>query len=344
MFDYIFITHLPAFYKINLYNELSKKLKICVIFVGNSSSIRTADFVAGHIDFEYYFLSDKEFEKRNTISCLVKLMSILRKLKFKKIVVGGWDLAEFWLAVFLTQKNKNALALESSDRESTQVGIKSILKKLFLSRISTVFASGAAQTSLLTKLGYTQKTYVTKGVGIINKPEYTKNEHIFSKKFLYIGRLSPEKNLFSLIETFNKLPDYALTIVGSGNLDDSLKEIASSNIKFIQHVKNEEIHKIYVDNDVFILPSLSEPWGLVIEEAFYFGLPVILSDQVGCGPELVQDGVNGKVFDVQSKEGLMDAITEISQDYTAYVNAVHKIDLEKKDQEQIASYINALKN
>ncbi len=346
MFDYIFITHLPSFYKINLYNELSKKLKICVIFVGNKSSIRTGDFTAGNLKFDYHFLSNQEFENRNKVKCLLKLFQILRTNKYKTIVVGGWELLEFWLAIIVSSKNLNALALESSIEESAHSGIKGFIKKIFLKRITTVFASGISQKELLDELEYKNKVYITRGVGIMNKPKITVGEdrpdHNFRGNFLYVGRLSPEKNISALIEIFNDLPQFRFTIVGSGPLENELKEIANENIKFLRHVINNDIRKIYIENDVVLLPSKSETWSLVVEEALYYGLPVIISNKVGCGPELVKGKENGIIFDVTSKEDLKNSILKMSKDYNYYQNKVKDFDIDKKDQEQIDCYVKAL--
>jgi len=346
MFDYIFITHLPSFYKLNLYNELSKKLKIRVIFVGNKSSIRTGDFTAGDLKFDYDFLSNQEFEKRNKIRCLLKLFQILTATKYKNIVVGGWELLEFWLAVLVSNKNQNSLALESSIEESVHSGIKGFIKKMFLKRVTTVFASGVSQKELLDELGYKNKVYITKGVGIMNKPNITENinnfDHHFRGNCLYVGRLSPEKNLSTLIKVFNDLPQFKLTIVGSGPLERELKEIAKENIKFLSHVINNDIRRIYMENDIVLLPSKSETWSLVVEEALYYGLPVIISNKVGCGPELVKGKENGIIFDVASNEDLRDSILKMAEDYNHYQDKVKDFNINKKDQEQVDCYVRAL--
>jgi glycosyltransferase involved in cell wall biosynthesis len=60
----------------------------------------------------------------------------------------------------------------------------------------------------------------------------------------------------------------------------------------------------YAAADLFVLPSRHEPWGLVVNEAMNFSLPIIASDRVGCGPDLVRPGVNGEVFDHRSVNAL----------------------------------------
>lgn len=342
MFDYLFITHLPSFYKVNLYNKLAEKLKIMVIFVGKDSEIRTADFSGRVMNFDFVFLSERSFEKRSKLKTLFRLVSFLVKIKYKKLVVGGWDLLEFWLAISLNRKSKNCLALESSDSDSKVTGLKSLIKKIFLSKINIVFASGEKQRNLLNNLGYKNKVIFTKGVGLINQKPYEKIIKNFSGNFLYVGRLSAEKNLFLLLEVFKELPQYNLSIAGTGVLLEELKRVAGDNVKFVGHISNEKIDKLYLTSDALILPSIKEPWGLVVEEALYYGLPVIVSSNVGCSQNLVLDKINGLIFDSASKQALKQAVLELANNYSSFKVKAEKFDLLKKDEEQINSYLNAV--
>lgn len=340
MFDYLFITHLPSFYKVNLYNKLAEKLKIMVVFVGKDSEIRTSDFAGRSMNFDYIFLSDNTFENRSKTKTLFKLLLSLIKLNYKKLVVGGWELPEFWLAIFLTGKNKNCLALESSDTDSETGSLKGFVKRVFLSRIVMVFASGQKQKILLNKLGYKGEVIITKGVGLMNHKPYEKINKIFSGNFLYVGRLSEEKNIFLLLEAFKELPKYTLTIAGDGPLLAELKKVASQNVKFLGHISNEEIDKVYLLADALILPSTKEPWGLVVEEALYYGLPVIISSNVGCNQDLVLNKINGLIFESASKQALKQAIIELAGNYSNFKLQAEKFDLKKKDEEQVNSYLN----
>jgi len=71
--------------------------------------------------------------------------------------------------------------------------------------------------------------------------------------------------------------------------------------------------KAYLPADAFVLPSDNgETWGLVTNEAMLFGLPVIVSDQVGCGPDLVIAGETGFIF-AGGAQGLAEAMTQMLQ-------------------------------
>jgi glycosyltransferase involved in cell wall biosynthesis len=341
MYDYLFITHLPSFYKVNLYNQLAKRLKIYVIFLASSSAIRTDDFIGRDIGFEHAILHRGNFESRPKIYNIAKLLKILFRIQFRTAVVSGWDLGEFWITALINNKARNALVVESTITESSTTGLKLIAKKYFVSRISTAFPSGQLHQQLLETLGFNGASYLTKSVGIFDRQIHAKKTREFASSFLYVGRLSHEKNLLLLVEAFNDLPHFKLSIVGSGPLEGELKQIAHENITFSAHVPNKEISSIYLTHDVLILPSLSEPWGVVVDEALYYGLPVIVSTHVGCHTELVIEGETGFKFDPHNKRNLIEVIQRVSvpEIYRQMQKKVEAIDFNERDEQQLMAYL-----
>jgi len=341
MYDYVVVTHLPAFYKVNLYNELAKKFKILVVFIANNTHEKRADdFVTvENIKFNYEILSDGDFQSRNIKENIVTLKRILKNIDYKKLLVSGWDLKEFWYLVIFYPKSKNCLALESTILESNAKGIKGWIKRIFLTRISTVFASGNLHVELLKALNFQGDIKITKGVGIINKPEFDKSEIKYQKRFLYVGRLSKVKNLEMLIKVFNDLSEFALTLIGDGEEKEYLKSISNSNVIFKAPIENKKLKDEFLQNDIFILPSISEPWGLVVEEALYFGLPVLISKNCG-SCELITSGENGYIFDPLDSENLKEIIMSLeAQKYDQLCRGVDKFSIAQKDQLQLSAYL-----
>ena len=233
------------------------------------------------------------------------------------------------------------MVVESSILESITSGFKGYTKKLFCSRVSKAFVSGKSQADLVKALDFQGELIVTKGVGVFN----IRSQPIFSakssiKNFIYVGRLSPEKNLQFLIETFNQLPNLTLNIVGFGPQEQLLKSIAKQNTVFHGAVPNAELHNLYLRNDVFVLPSISEPWGIVVEEAFNSGLPVIVSDKVGCASEIVEMDKNGLIFNLEEIDSLRKAILKITDPlyYNTLSNNVSKMNFEFIADKQVNCY------
>ena len=333
MYDYLIITHIPAFYKVNLYNELAKRLKIFVIFISSDTSEKRSNSFSSVNDvlFDYEILYQGNFQTRKIFKNILAIQTILSRVKFKKILVSGWDLPEFWYIAFMSKKGKNCLALESTIFESSYKGLKGFIKKIFLSRISTVFASGSLHYDLLKALNFQGEVKVTNGVGIINKPEFIKTQKKFSGRFI--------KNLKFIVEIFNAMPNFTLTIIGVGEQQEFLQSISNKNIIFRGAVENKFMGDEFAKNDVLILPSLIEPWGLVVEEALYFGLPVLVSDRCGSS-ELIKNGINGFTFDPANKNSLMQIIRNF--DDTLLQNLcsnADSYDINAKDTQQISAYL-----
>jgi glycosyltransferase involved in cell wall biosynthesis len=340
MYDLIIVTHIPNFYKINLYNKLSKNKKIFVIFIAtNTNEKRANDFIdIDKAEFDYTVLYKGYYESRDIRTNIIKLKALLKQNNYKRILVSGWNSKEYWYCIFANKKTKNCLALESTIYESNTKGIKGFMKKIFLSRISIVFASGTLHKCLLEQLNYKGEVKITKGVGIINKPNYNLIKKHYKKRFIFIGRLSEVKNINMLVDLFNHLEEYMLTIIGSGPLEKELKDKAKSNIVFKGQIANEKLDAYFENNDILILPSISETWGLVVEEAIYFGMPVIVSSNCGVS-ELVKDGVNGYLIDLRNPNKLKDIILGINDSvYQNLIDGVCKFSINKKDLEQVALY------
>jgi glycosyltransferase involved in cell wall biosynthesis len=335
-YDIVYITNLPAFYKINLFNEISKQKKLLVIFLEDQDKQRNEDFYAGNKDFDYFSLgSYSTFRKQ------LFLLKFLLCNKYKELIVGGWDYLEYWIALLISSKVKNSLVIESSILESSVTGLKGIIKIRFLNCVSKVYASGEAQSSLVKRLHFKGNIIKTKGVGLFNlgkQPKFSAINKVH--KFLYVGRLSPEKNLEQLIKCFNKYPRLELTIIGFGPLEIHLKAMANRNIKFLGEIKNENLSEYYQRNHVFILPSTSEAWGLVVEEALSNGLPVILSDKIGCASEVLNEGLNGIIFSLNDPNSLENAVLKMCdlELYNSLRLNVSKIDFDKIKTNQISCY------
>lgn len=334
-YDLVIITHLPSFYKVNLYNQLAKSKSIHVIFLGAQSLIRSNDFVSDDFDFKASFLSFKPFEARNKILCLVKLFWLLSRIKFKKLLVGGWEQPEFWLSLFLRPRKMNVLCLESG-QESQVSGPKSWLKRIFLTRIGSILASGKPQEHLARLLSFSSPVYSTGGVGLFLHPKQPVQSKAFRGRFLYVGRLSPEKNIEKLVQAFKQRPQFKLTIVGEG----PLKIKPSANVQLAGYVPQEQLAGMYQSHDVFILPSTHEPWGLVVEEALFHHMPVLVSSKVGA-KELIEEHGVGKIFSPSSLKSMLKAIDLIALEdiYQACLANMSDTMIEKMQAKQVQTYL-----
>lgn len=335
--DLLILNNCPAFYKINLYNELAKHCNIFVVFSGHSDQVIEAD--KSSIDFNYIILNNYQVEKRNKLKDFIKIIRLCLDLKPTKLIYGGYIMLEYILLSFLLSPRRNVLQTESG-LESKLTGIRFLAKKIILNRFSIALASGSIHKDMLVKMGFRGSVKITKGVGIIDKSKSMLTRKLNPiPKFLYVGRLIPQKNLHRLINVFN-INGFLLYIIGTGKLEKDLKKEALPNIKFLGQIPNNLLDKYYKACDIFILPSLSEPWGLVVEEALYNGCVLALSKNVGAAPELLTEVDAGVLFDPDDLVSITEAVENVVRNLSMYCNNITNFDLNEKDQIQLQQYIN----
>lgn len=146
----------------------------------------------------------------------------------------------------------------------------------------------------------------TKELKII--PKYTNEGY-----FLYIGRLSPEKGVHYLLEAMRDLPrEIKLKIAGTGTEEEKLKKFANTNnldnVEFLGFKNREEVNDLYQNCISTILPcNWFEIFGMTNIESFINGKPVIASN-IGGIPEIVEDNINGLLFEPSNVEQLKECI------------------------------------
>ncbi|MEO6134540.1 MAG: glycosyltransferase family 4 protein [Ginsengibacter sp.] len=118
--------------------------------------------------------------------------------------------------------------------------------------------------------------------------------------FLYAGKLDENKNTAMLARVFIELDtSHAhLLIAGNGTCEESLKQSFghNSNVHFLPFQNQSQMPVLYAMADIFVLPSISETWGLSVNEAMASGKAVLVSDSCGAAVDLVQNGKNGFIF------------------------------------------------
>lgn len=343
-YDFIYLTNTPSFYKLNLCNEIARHRSVLLVLYGyGAEAVNTVLDDASKMRCDYVFLNTGDSNKRNKLKVLWNLVKLMRKTRCKKILYSGWMSPEYNLFSFFVPKKKNVLICESSVFDTNFFGLKGALKRAVVNRMGAVLPSGKPHAELFRRIGFKGHINITGSVGIFNKGQrQLKLQNSKSPlRYLYVGRLIDVKNVGLLIEAFNR-NGKPLTIVGDGELAKNLKSKANNNIRFTGFIENSALGDVYQSHDVFILPSYYEPWGLVVEEALYWGLPVIVSDRVGSSIDMVKDLNTGLIFKSRDPESLIESIERIELDFPIYLDNVNRINWNEKDKRQVDAYLNLL--
>ena len=131
---------------------------------------------------------------------------------------------------------------------------------------------------------------------------------------LFASKLQARKHCDDLIEAWKQMPSRPyLLVIGDGEQRAALEAqaVGLDGIQFLGFKNQTELPAYFSLCDVFVLPSVSEPWGLVVNEAMNAGCAVIVSDDVGCQADLVADGVNGRVFPARNIAALTEALQHV---------------------------------
>ncbi len=134
---------------------------------------------------------------------------------------------------------------------------------------------------------------------------------------LFVGRFVREKGAGDLIKALARIKhsDVTLIMVGSGELDElyrALVEQLKIKTHFAGFVNQCRLPEYYSAADLLVVPSLNgETWGLVVNEAMATGLPAVVSDRVGCGPDLIDNEWTGMRYPEGNVDSLAAAIDQM---------------------------------
>ena len=251
---------------------------------------------------------------------LRKLIGVIKEIRPAMIVVTGWNEKLLLVAPLLCRLLCHPVVVRGDSNALKQ---RSTLARVFhrlMLRIPSGFLSvGRANRDFYVRSGVAGERifdgchfvendrFLTMASLHASRREAMRSEYGIGAKdvtLVFCGKHVPFKRPWLLIDAARILRGrgWAVTVLfaGSGDLTDDLnRRAASANVPsyFTGFLNQTELWRAYVPADIFVLASdTGETWGLVTNEAMLFGLPVAVSDEVGCGPDLVEEGTTGVRF------------------------------------------------
>tara|TARA_B100000795_G_scaffold249492_1_gene217054 strand:- start:192 stop:1370 length:1179 start_codon:yes stop_codon:yes gene_type:complete len=291
--------------------------------------------------------STDNFDKTNVVTLfseepITKIPSILIKKKLFKalynlnpevVILSGWDAIPSLYALLWALKNNipTVIISESQEFDFKRSEIKELGKKLILKLIDSAFVGGINQSNYLIKLGF-EKERIFLGCDIVDNDYFFQSKESDKKEtviqlpnffFMTSCRFIEKKNLFFLIKVFEKfqrkIENWSLVLVGDGPLKEDLIRLSnqlniSEKVVFTGYQEYESISSIYNSASCFVLPSIIEQWGLVVNEALASGIPVLCSKRAGCAPNLIENNEVGYTFDPFTENDLETKMYQIVED------------------------------
>lgn len=283
----------------------------------------------------------KNFSQRGTIYRPIwglinlQIIPVLFHERFSLFVVHGWNYISYWLAFLSCIITGTKLGLRAENvfaHEVCKTSLSQRFKRVLLRRLfecaDVLFATGEGNAEFYRWLGVPESKIVKMPYAVDNRtliPAISRQRENraalrdslgFMEEdvvILFAGKLIDKKRPFDLLKAYEKISvaNKGLLFVGDGILRRELEVYARENkiagVSIVGFKNQTELPAYYAAADIFVLPSgMGETWGLVVNEAMCAGLPVVVSDLVGCALDLVEQGGNGYVY----KCGDVDQLAE----------------------------------
>jgi len=227
------------------------------------------------------------------------------------------------------RNNRGVVIFDDSKKEDVQRNfLVNTVKKILYANVDAIFCPAPDWIETFKYWGFKEKA-IFFGVDVVDNSFWSKTASqkfdISAPYFLTVGRHIKRKNFHLLIDAFVLFKresgnNARLVLVGDGVETDHLKkrvpEDLQDDILFLPLQDQNTLVSLYHNAYFFILPSISEQWGLVVNEAMACGLPVIVSENAGCVQSLVEENKNGYWFnpcDLHSLASTLEKASALSE-------------------------------
>ena len=266
------------------------------------------------------------------------LEKLLEHLHPEVVFVPGWSMVEALAAIMwcISHAVPAVIMSESNRIDSPRLWYEEKLKRRIVGLAAAALVGGTPQAEYVKELGMPEELIFT-GYDVVDNDHFAVNadaarhlavgvreKHQLPQHYLLCcARLVEKKNLSRLIKAFRISIDRAtahdlhLVIVGPGPLEAELLSLVETlHLAGRVHLKGaksyDDMPAFYGLAEAMILPSTTEQWGLVVNEAMAAGLPVLVSERCGSSFDLVREGRNGFTFDPYDVQAIAEAIERIT--------------------------------
>jgi 1,2-diacylglycerol 3-alpha-glucosyltransferase len=337
----VILTEIISPYRIPLFNALARDPNVdpYVIFLAeNDPSLRQWRVYKDEIRFSYEVLPSWRMHLGSrTLLVNRGLTRALRAVAPHAILCGGYNYVASWQALLWARKHHVPFLLWSESHQNELRRVRpqiEFMKDEFLRRCTGFVVPGRAAREYLHLRRLRDEVIFTAPNAVDNElfaaaaADARKNAaarreelNLPDRYFLFVGRLVREKGVFELLSAYAKLDAkvrarFGLVFAGDGvcrkQLEEEAARIAPGAIRFAGFVHREQLASYYALAEALILPTYTDTWGLVVNEAMACGLPVIVSDTAGCAADLVKENWNGLVIPSQDDLSLAAAMEKLA--------------------------------
>ena len=339
----VIITEIIAPYRIPVFNLLARTpgIELHVIFLADTDSTqRQWKVYKDEINFSYEVLPNwrKRFGRKAHLLLNRGVSSALNRTAPDVLVCGGYNYPACWQALLWAKSQRIPALLwcESTAHDwRTNDWMTKSAKHFFVRKCSGFVVPGISSRDYVRGFGIADDKITLapdavdtgffaeeSAAALAASARRSQELQLPASYFLYVGRLVKEKGIFHLLDAYEKISPqarekFSLVFVGDGKDRARLLARAASirpgKVHWAGFVHREQLPAYYALAEAFILPTLTDPWGLVVNEAMACGLPIIVTQVAGCAADLVTHQWNGFVVapaDVQQLSRAMQKFTD----------------------------------
>ena len=313
------LTEIPAPYRIPLFNALSQRVDLRVLFLAERDPRR--GFYEPHRDewrFDGRVLRGPQLQRGARWLLLNRgVIRELRRFRPDAVAVGGWNQPAFWAALAYCRLRRIPLLVWI---ESTARDARSEARPLALARGAMVRGASGAFVPGTAAAEYARSL----GVELVETAPNAIDASVFERAavdrsgrdgctFLYVGGSTRRRGSTRCSRHFARCPASSRWSAQEAMSSDS-ERLAGERVRFEGAKDRDELVDYYRDADVFVLPSRSEPWGMVLNEAAAAGLPLVATEESGAARDLIEEGVNGFRVPAGDVSALRERLTRLAED------------------------------
>lgn len=325
----LYTTNIPSPYRVEFFNELGKYVDLTVAYERKSAKTRNDDWLGNKAtNFKAVFM--KGIAIGDDTAFCPEIVKMILNGSYDRIIIGAYYTATGILATELLRILKKPFSFSG---DGGFVHHENLIKRMIKNHLQSggemYFSPSNCGDQVLYNAGYRKdqiKRYAFTSIkekDILSEPvseaERTELRRVLgvseTKMVLGVGRLLYCKGWDTLLDMAERFgPEVGIYLVGGdprGSCYESYLEKGLPNIHFVDFKQKAELAKYYKAADVFVLPTHGDVWGLVVNEAMAYGLPVITTKTCVAGLELVRDGKNGYLFEANKRDELFIRINNI---------------------------------
>lgn len=327
----LFLTTYASPYRVRFFDALGEHCEVTVLFSDRADAQKHRDaewFVSGNGRAKFVQLSRRVGSLGKKALC-VDVLDWLRK-PFDAIVICGYSSPTFMLAIAYLRMKKIPFFMEV-DGGMVRPDPKPLrwYKRQLVGSASGWFSTGKATDDYLIyygakpeKIWHYPFTTLREADLLKTVPSQEEKSALRQKlgiteqrMILTVGQMDHRKGFDVLLRSVPQLPqDCGIYLVGGEPTEVLLniqKELNLKNVHFVDFRKKEALAEFYRAADVFVLPTRWDIWGLVINEALAYGLPVVSTEKCVAAQELVENGVNGYLVPIEDENALAEKLNAV---------------------------------